>query len=304
MEAWRPLGRILRAAGGPLGATHAMLPTPFVMADRIRVFFASCDGAMRGRVFFADFACEPPFSLMQTSSHPVLDVGGPDAFDRDGVNPSQVVRLDGRLALFYIGWRRGPPAAPYTLTAGTAFSDDDGLTFTKAPAPLLPLRPSESLFRTAPFLTSSGGRHTLLYIGGDRFTVDPSGKRLPVYSLMRLISSDPLCWMGAGETLLSPYRPSGEIGFGRPILTGPDDAPRLMLSIRTTQGYALVEAPFGDMTERPRFKPVLTHAPDPWEAGMQCFGAVCRCGAWELLFYNGDGFGRTGMGLAVRPAES
>ena len=34
---------------------------------------------------------------------------------------------------------------------------------------------------------------------------------------------------------------------------------------------------------------------------MTCFGAPCVAGERELLFYNGNGFGRTGFGLAWRP---
>jgi hypothetical protein len=36
---------------------------------------------------------------------------------------------------------------------------------------------------------------------------------------------------------------------------------------------------------------------------MVCFGAPCQVGAQELLFYNGNQFGRTGFGLASRPAR-
>src|SRR5579862_7897590 len=140
---WRKLGRVLEASGAPLSRSHAMLPTPLVMADRVRVFYASCDAEMRGRVFFADFEPVPPFRLMGRSAEPVLDVGPPGAFDADGANPSQAFETGGRLALLYIGWRRGPPQKPYTLFAAVAFSDDQGERFERATAPLLPPREGE-----------------------------------------------------------------------------------------------------------------------------------------------------------------
>src|SRR5579863_1796140 len=104
-EPWRKLGRVLEAGGGPLDRSHAMAPTPYVMTRQVRVFYAACDDDMRGRVFSADFEPEPPFRLMRRSPVPVLDVGPPGAFDCDGVNPSQALVVDGRLALLYIGWR-------------------------------------------------------------------------------------------------------------------------------------------------------------------------------------------------------
>ena len=135
-----------------------MLPTPHLMADRVRLFYAACDDDMRGRIFFADFEPEPPFRLIGRSPGPVLDLGAPGAFDCDGVNPSQVLDVDGRLALLYIGWRRGPAEAPYTLLAGLAFSDDGGASFQRTGEPLLAPRPGERLFRTAPFVERRPGR--------------------------------------------------------------------------------------------------------------------------------------------------
>jgi hypothetical protein len=281
-----------------------MLPTPYVMADRVRVFFASCDDEMRGRVFFADFDREPPFRLIRRSAGPVLDIGPPGAFDCDGANPSHALTTaDGRLTLLYIGWRRGPPEAPYTLFAAVAFSADEGLSFERATAPLLAPRAGERLFRTAPFIEAREDGWRLLYIGGDAFAPGPDGRRLPTYSLMELRSDDPWRWDGAPRLLLAPDAASGEIGFGRPVAyERPGEGRRLMLSVRTTLGYRLVEgARDFSPGARPALRPVIEPPLEPWEREMTCFGAPCVVGGHELLFYNGDGYGRTGVGLAWRP---
>ena len=299
---WRKLGLVLQATGEGLERTHAMLPTPHVMDDRIRIFYASCDLEMRGRVFFADFDREPPFRIIRRSQGPVLDVGPPGAFDCDGANPSQALIIDGRLALLYIGWRRGPPEAPYTLFGAAAFSDDDGLSFERAEEPwLAPLR-GERQFRTGPFLEQGPDGPRLLYIGGDGFR--PCGERqLPRYALMELTCSSALEWDGPPRLLLAPDLEADEIGFGRPVSY--DDAHgtrRLMLSIRTAQGYRLVESDRRPEAIAARaFRPVIPEPLEPWESHMTCFGARCTVEDHELLFYNGDGYGRTGTGLAWRP---
>ena len=298
-EAWRKLGRVLQASGAPLGRTHAMLPTPHVMADRVRVFYASCDAELRGRIFFADFALEPPFALMTVSPEPVFDVGPAGAFDCDGVNPSQILKTEDGLALLYIGWRRGSADEPYTLFAGLAVSGDQGQSFTRRPQPLLPPRPGERLFRTAPFIHRDARGYRLLYIGGEAFMAGEGGRRTPVYSLMELRSDSLWDWSGPARILMSPDVEVGEVGFGRPVIT-PEG--RLMMSLRTHAGYRLVETDLDfDPRIRPALTPVIPPPFEPWEAQMTCFGAPCVVGANELLFYNGDGYGRTGMGLAWRP---
>lgn len=299
-EPWRKLGRVLQAAGDPLSRSHVMLPTPWVMADRVRVFFAACDAQLRGRIFSADFAPEPPFPILEVSPEPVFDLGPAGAFDCDGVNPSQALEVEGRLALLYIGWRRGPAEAPYTLIAGLAVSEDEGRSFRRWKAPLLAPIAGERLFRTAPFATRTDDGWRMLYIGGDRFVAGEGGRALPVYSLMQAESGSLLDWAGPGRELIAPALDGGELGFGRPLLT--DDG-RLMVSVRTRSGYALMESrePFVPGAGRPPMDAVIPPPHEPWEAGMTCFGAPCAIGPYELLFYNGDGYGRSGLGLCWRP---
>jgi hypothetical protein len=302
-EGWRKLGLAVEAPGGPLARSHAMLPTPLVLEDRVRVFFAACDEAMRGRIFFADIEAQPPHRLIGISPDPVLDVGRPGSFDCDGVNPSQVFVHEGALVLLYIGWRRGPASAPYTLFAGLARSHDGGLSFEKMAQPLLPPSAEERLFRTAPFVVPEAGGWRMLYIGGGAFIDDSAGKRVPIYSLREAWSASLEVWPAQGRERLAPDRSAGELGFGRPVVCHDvAGAPALMLSVRTEDGYTLAQAPLAALgSGRPAFEPIISPPFEPWEARMTCFGAPCRVGDRELLFYNGDGFGRTGFGMAWRP---
>jgi hypothetical protein len=279
-----------------------MLPTPYVMTDRVRVFYATCDGELRGRIMFADFAPKPPFRLLGASAAPVLDLGAAGAFDMDGVNPSQVIKTAVGLALLYIGWRRGPAEAPYTLFAGLAFSMDDGLTFTRQGRSFLPPRKGERLFRTAPFIDVEEQGYRLLYIGGDAFEPDEGGRRLPRYSLLEMRSQSLWDWTGPSRVLMHPNVAAGEIGFGRPVVVRRAGCARLMISVRTREGYQLVETDAAlELGKRPPMTPIKLDPLERWEQQMTCFGSICHAEGYELLFYNGNGFGRTGMGLAWRP---
>jgi hypothetical protein len=158
------------------------------------------------------------------------------------------------------------------------------------------------LFRTAPFIEHRPDGWRMLYIGGDAFADGPS-KALPRYSLMELKSDSPWRWDGPSIELLAPDAEAGEIGFGRPVAFTHGGARRLMLSVRTEDGYRLVESE-RDFAPglRPPMTAVIPEPREPWERQMTCFGAPCRAGPYELLFYNGDGFGRTGTGLLWRMA--
>lgn len=304
-RAWRKLGLAFAPPGRGRMTSHAMLPTPVVLEDRIRVLFASCDEHLRGRVYAADFDRAPPFRLMRVSHDPVLDLGDRGAFDADGVNPCHVVERDGDWYLYYIGWRRHSAEVPYTLFAGLAVSTDRGASFTRLGSePILPPRPGERYFRTAPFVRREGSRFEMFYIGGNDFFASDSGKLLPIYALKHHFSPDGVTWTESSQTLLAPDPAAGEIGFGRPYLwESPETGPVLMISVRTVAGYRLAELPISRAPlESSRLRPVIAGGPDAWDSEMTCFGAPCRVDEHELLFYNGNGMGRSGFGYAVRTA--
>jgi len=306
MSAWRKLGLRVPAQGVALQQTHAMLPTPHLMDDRIRVFFAACDSELRGRIFYADLSREFPHPLLSISRKPSLDLGRPEEFDADGVNPSSLlVGSQGELILYYIGWKRGDREIPYTLIAGMAFSTDDGQTFRRECSAILPPTQEEPFFRTAPLVWRSGSDWKMLYIGGGQFFNGPTGKRLPIYALRSATSFDGVTWLASPTPLLEPDPSKGEIGFGRPVLWhDPAGNPTLMLSKRTVTGYLLVERPWsGFKLIEGTFLAALEPGPDKWDSEMTCFGSPLKVGEHELLFYNGNRFGWTGFGLAWRPAS-
>ena len=300
---WRRLGRVVAAPGSGYMMTHSMLPTPVKMSDHLRVYFTSCDREMRGRIFYAELESTYPFRLLHICREPVLDLGCSDNFDQDGVNPSQIVELNGRLSLYYIGWKRLSSAVPYTLLTGRASSTDGGHSFTRVSNdPLLLATESEPYFRTAPFVWREG-RWQMVYIGGGEFVSERNGKRLPRYSLRHVSSEDGIDWSAPSRILLEPDSRRGEIGFGRPVVSCVKGrAAELMLSVRTVHGYTLRSCPFSlerglDAT---LLKHVLTDAPSDWDSEMTCFGVPCEIDGGQLLLYNGNRFGETGFGMAWR----
>ena len=303
-EPWHKLGLRVTAPGTPLMRSHAMLPTAYRRDSTIRVLFSSCDDDLRGRIFLATIESTRPYTLISVKETPVLDIGPAGAFDADGVNPSSILQHDDELLLSYIGWRRGPPDSPYTLIAGLARSYDGGQSFEKL-GQMLPLSQAESLFRTAPYIFKNGDAWGTIYIGGSLFIDGPSGKRQPVYSLRYAESEDCYSWPDQGKELLAPDVARGELGFGRPVLFGDGANTRLMISVRTFDGYRLCSGPWnGGRPVRDDLVPLLATGPEDWDRTSTCFGAFCRTDSDDLLFYNGNEFGRTGFGLASRPLQA
>jgi hypothetical protein len=301
---WEKRGLVFAPPGTGWMRSHAMLPTPLVLPDRIRVFFAACDADLRGRIFRVDLDRDDPRRILELGDAPALDLGPPGAFDADGVNPSQILTCEGRLILCYIGWQRLSAEVPYTLFAGLAESEDGGLSFhRRGGGQILHPASEERYFRTAPFIFPAPGGWGMLYIGGGTFFDGKAGKRIPIYSLCRADSADGRRWDAPPRpALLDPDPGQGEIGFGRPVLWQEGDAMTLLVSVRTQDGYTQRQARLEAGVLR--WDTVLDGAAEEWESLMTEFAAPCRAGAWEYLFYNGNQFGRLGFGVARRPAQA
>jgi hypothetical protein len=302
MKGCHKLGLSVTAPGDGLMVSHASLPTPLQLHDRIRVYFSACDVDLRGRIFYADLEATFPFRVVHISRTPVLDIGPVGAFDSDGVNPSQIVERDGKLFLYYIGWQRISTNIPYTLLGGLAVSIDGGCSFTRIQAtPMLSPTEEEPYFRTAPFVWWEDGQWQMLYIGGGEFFTGPAAKRLPRYALRHTQSPDGWNWTGTSRVLLEPNSALGQIGFGRPVVTAKaGSVAELMLSIRTEYGYTLCSGPFSlqKAIDPTNLSEVLPLSPEGWDSEMTCFGVTLEIDGGELLFYNGNQFGRSGFGLA------
>ncbi len=307
MHPWVSIGLRVEAPGNGLLKTHAMVPTPVLLSDCIRVLFASCDADLRGRVYYVDLEREMPHNVIHLHTTPVLDLGADGCFDADGVNPCHLLVSGKEWWLYYVGWQRFPGRVPYTLFTGLAVSHDQGCSFERIQeTPILQAQDEESYFRTAPFVQTTSTGYEMLYVGGSRFIGDPQGKLLPRYSIRRTKSIDGINWSASAEDILTPDPALGEIGFGRPRIEHlPNGDVVLMFSVRTERDYRLVQCPYDErIADRSHWTAAISPSVARWDSEMTCFGATCRIDQHSILFYNGNGYGKTGFGLALHHEET
>jgi predicted GH43/DUF377 family glycosyl hydrolase len=300
---WRKLGRLWTPRGDlPWARTHAMLPTPMVLPNgRLRLFVASADKHIVSRVGWIDLDGRDPRRILGMASRPALDIGSSGMFDDNGVNPCHIVPMgDGSVRLYYVGYQL-QRQVPYSLFAGLAIGTDEGEQFTRyQETPVLERGPGETLFRTACFVQADQDRlWRVWYIGGGEFH-QTEGRMQPRYSLRHASSHDGITWPSTGQTLLSPE--GDEIGFGRPwIMPDSSHGWRMWYSIRSPSGYRLGTAVSKDQLVWLRQDDNVGIAPSPgeWDGEMICYAAIMDIGGNRYMFYNGNGYGRTGVGLAV-----
>ncbi|QDO99592.1 hypothetical protein FNB15_01510 [Ferrovibrio terrae] len=303
---WRKLGRVYAPDGHePWARSHAMIPTPVGMPDGgLRIYFASCDDRGVGRIGYADLDPRDPTRILRRSEKPVLDIGRAGCFDDNGVNPTCAIWRGDELWLYYVGYQLGVQVR-YTLFSGLAISRDGGESFTRiSEAPILERCDGELLYRTAPFVLRDGSDNwRMLYIAGDH-EVEVGGKAVPSYHMREVHSADGRQWTGPSRFVLGPDE-AVEHGLGRPFVVSSTAGYELYFSTRTLRhGYRLAYAISvdGRTWQRDDAALGLDVSPDGWDSEAISFSAVTALPGGTHLFYNGNGFGQTGFGVAIREA--
>lgn len=303
---WRKLGCIYAPDGNEAWArSHAAIPTPVQMPDGgLRVYFGSRDDRGVGRIGYADLDPRDPTRILRRAAKPVLDIGRPGCFDDNGVLPTCAIWRGAELWLYYAGYQLGVRVR-YVLFSGLAISRDGGESFTRvSEAPILGCCDGELLYRTAPFVWPDGsGNWRMLYIAGDH-EVMVGGKAVPSYDMRELQSADGRHWGGPGRFVLGPDE-AVEHGLGRPFVVSSRAGYELYFSTRTLRhGYRLAYATSADGHNWQRNDAALglDVSPAGWDSETISFSAVTTLPGGTHLFYNGNGFGQTGFGVAVREA--
>jgi hypothetical protein len=298
---WEKLGLVYVPDGRHAWArSHAMIPTPLWISDRVlRLYLGHLDEASVGRVGYIDVAASDPTQLLNIGERPVLDIGAPGMFDDNGAVPSCIVPVGNELRLYYSGFQL-QTKIPYTIFAGLAIGNHaDGPFERRSQAPVLDRTADELYFRASPFVLNDGGKWRMWYFGGSDW-IPTDRKALPSYGLWHIESDDGLSWPGPAVKCLVPNRPD-EIGFGRPFVVPDGSTYRMWYSVRSISGYRLGYATSRDGLHwtREDAHAGITCSPSGWDSEMICYAAVVpTVGRW-LMFYNGNSYGRTGVGVAV-----
>lgn len=304
---WRKLGLAFRPEGqGGWMASHAQVPTVLLLPDRFRVFVASRPKPGLSLTGWVDLDRRDPMRVLAVASSPILDCGAPGAFDEHGVMPSSIVEEGGIIRLYYSGWCRLAGGAPYHNTTGLAVSDDGGTTFRRACAgPVLDRAPHEPFSATSPWVLREGRTWHAFYSSGVDW-IEVEGKPEHIYDLRHATSEDGVDWRRGGPPAL-PQR-FREEAVTRPTILRDKTGEWLMWYCHrgshdfrgSGSAYRIGLARSFDLFAwtRDDARAGIDVSEDGFDARMIAYPCVVEADGRRLMFYNGDGFGKAGFGVA------
>lgn len=299
---WRKLGLVFDAHRLLPGwaANSALTPLPTLHSDGfIRVYAGFRDRVGVSRIGYVDLAADDPARVLRVSEKPALDIGRDGCFDDNGVILGDIVRHEGRLHLFYVGFQLVAKAKFLALT-GLAVSDDEGETFHRlSEGPFLGRTDGQTMFAAVHTARYEDGCWRFWCGAGDGWEMI-DGKPYPRYGVRYVESPSLEPMVRAGVPCLMPSAP--EYRIGRPRV------------YRTNTGYLMhfTRGTFaGDYTPGRAFSADGIHwrrdespfdlslSADGWDSRHLCYPVMLDAGGQRYMFYNGNDMGADGFGCAV-----
>jgi hypothetical protein len=295
---WVKRGRLLDGGPTAWSVSHAAIPVALPIAnDLVRVYFSGRDAEGRARIGFADFDPARWGNPLRVSPAPSLGLGDLGGFDDRGVTSSWSVAIGSRLYHYYTGWSLGV-TVPFYLAVGLAVSDASGETWQRvSPAPLFDRSTADPLLTASPCVLHDGGVWRMWYVSAARWEPTPSGPRHH-YHIRYAESDDGLTWRREGRIAID-FENAGDYAIARPCVVKDADGYRMWYSHRGG-AYRLGYATSRDgltwvrQDDRAGIVPEATG----WESEMIAYAHVFDIAGRRYMLYNGNGYGRTGFGLA------
>ena len=301
--AWQKHGVIFRPDPSvPWMRSHAAVPTPLQIDGGLyRIFFASRDAGNRSHIGYFDLDLDDPSRPLAVSAGPVLAPGSIGEFDGDGIYAESAVRLGNVIRLYTIGVTTGHTRPLFYAAIGIATSTDGGRSFAKNPAPIMTVSEFDPCLVTAPFVLHDGGRWRMWYASGIRWAQEPQGLQ-SYYHIKYAESDDGVQWRREGRVCIE-FADRHERCIARLWVVRDGDRYRGWFSVNDGRsGYRIGYAESPDGLAWTRHDAGITLSPEGWDSEAQAYPAVVRHRDRWFMFYNGNAFGRDGVGLAIAPA--
>lgn len=289
--------------------THAQAPATLLLEDRIRVYYGTRNDQNRSRTSFFEVDRADPTRVIYVHDQPVMDLGKPGTHDEDGVIASQIIIMDGEMRMYYGGVSRGGNV-PYRMSIGLARSTDGGLTFERVfDGPVVDRTRFEPYMTMAPNILRDADKWTMWYGSGIGWA-EVDRKFEPTYQIKLALSDDGLNWQQTNHVCIPTLDPL-EANTRPSVLKTPDGYEmwycyRNSINYRDDTGsYRIGYATSVDGR-------AWTRHPDPmelrptgtgWNSATMSYPSVVAADGRKIMFHNGDGFGKSGVGCAILTDE-
>ena len=238
--------------------------------------------------------------IIRLNPDPIFEHGPQGSFFADGVSLGNPYEVNGDRYLLFMGWQN-PPQSHWRGDIGRLRLNEDSSLSLDSDEPFLGTDPTDPISLSYPWvLPKKAGGYQMWY--GSTLAWD-AGNGEMLHVIQHASSRDGNCWQRNG--LAIPYGLGVAQAFSRPtVVPSPRGSLEMWYSYRSGKGtsYRIGYASSAD-GEKWNSRPELSGidvSPTGWDCEMIAYPFVFDHEGQLFMLYNGNSFGKTGFGIAIK----
>jgi len=299
---WNKIGLVINPIEFPreLGWTHASFPTilPSNREEEIIIYFNVRDKFNQSHIVNCIFNFEK-MNLTFLSLNSLFGPGKLGAFDDSGVTLGSICSVDGKNILFYTGWNLTRKVIVNNSIGLAYLSGSTGIFERIFDGPIMTRNQYEPYSCASPFVIwdPNHSKFLMWYASMDRWIGDEINSK-HFYDLKLAYSFDGVTWTRPAISAIT-YDTEEEYAFGRPFIRKISNEFEMFFSVRGNS-YQIERAISSDGIKWERMGPIKWKGKEKnWDVEMQTYPSIFNYKGTDFMFYNGNGYGKTGIGIAI-----
>ena len=298
IQKWNKRGLIYKCRHESALPHYAAVPfAEHLSEDTFRIYYSGRNKSNQSIVSFFDFDLVKS-KIIQDNYPILLEAGSAGCFDDAGTVLFQIVNKDGNKWLFYSGWSL-EVKVPFRFNIGLAKKDHDYQAFVRfSEGPIVGQTIFDPFMSGAPTVLFEDGVWKMWYVSCVKWSTnfDPPKH---YYLIKYTESTDGVNWFNERKTAID-FKDETEFAIARPFVIKENGIFKMWYSYRGKYykiGYA--ESSDGVQWVRKDHVVDLPLSRSGWDSEMICYGFIFDHIDKRYMLYNGNGYGKSGIGLAV-----
>lgn len=283
--------------------SHAANPVPYILNEEkgiVRVFFTCRNKNNISHIGYTDIDFFNDFKILNLSDKAVISPGEPGLFDDSGTAMGYLIQKENKFYLFYLGWNL-KVTVPWLNTIGLATADSIDGEFKKlGMAPIMDRSNEDPFSISYPSILQDEGKYKMWYGSNLSWGEDQSQMQ---HVIKFAESNDLITWIRTNKIHIGlHYR--NEYALSKPWVVKDGNLYKMWYSYRANGDIdkyriGIAESMDGNTWIRKDENAGINVSINGWDSEMICYPSVFKLNNKTYMLYNGNGYGKTGFGLAI-----
>jgi len=295
---WRKLGHVYAPSGTKSWARHyaANPVAELVEGDLYRIYFSTRNDKNQSSISYVLIDFSNPTRVIEVAEEPVLMPGEIGMPDDSGVSIGCILPVERKRYLYYMGWNLSV-TVPWRNAIGLAISEEGKNVFQRySRFPIINLDETDPYTISYPWVMIEDGLYRMWY--GSNLKWGPQKKDM-LHVIKYAESKDGIVWHRPDIICIDSKGPE-DYAICKPCVLKDGDTYKMWYSHRgLTYRIGYAESKDGVRWDRLDNLAGIDVSQDGWDSEMIEYPFVFDHRGKRYLLYAGNGFGKTGFGVAI-----